>query len=149
MGKDPSELASYVLPLYQQFVNLCQAAGIPVFTEDTGRDLQQQQENIKLGRSWTLRSKHLPQSPEQKSEAFDVVPKALLLLKYWGWHGTIENSDPRWLQMGEIGEQLGLRWGGRWPVNPPHSRPDPGHFEFQHQSQTAHENVQAAAAGEN
>lgn len=132
MGKDPSELASYVLPLYLQFLAKCEAAGLPCITEDTGRTPDEQQANLAAGRSWTSHSKHLPQPPEMKSEAFDVVPRALVSLKDWGWNGTLEGSDPRWLQMGQIGESIGLRWGGRWPVNPPHSRPDPGHFEYVH-----------------
>lgn len=132
MGKDLSELASYVQPLCIQFEADCEAAGIPVTREDTGRDPATQQANIAAGRSWTLNSKHLPQPPEMKSEAFDEVPKVLAAMKQWGWYGTVESSDPRWLQMGEIGERLGLEWGGRWPNNPPHSRPDPGHFQYIH-----------------
>jgi hypothetical protein len=130
MGKDLSELTSYMEPVAIQFIADCEAANLPVTIEDTGRDPATQQANIEAGRSWTLNSKHLPQPPEMRSEAFDAVPKALAVLKYWGWNGTLETSDPRWLQMGEIGENLGLEWGGRWPVNPPHSRPDPGHFQW-------------------
>ena len=132
MGKDISELASYVAPLCVEFLARTQAAGLPCTIEDTGRTEEEQHADIAAGRSWTQNSKHLPQPPEGKSEAFDAVPKALAILKFWGWHGTLETSDPRWLQMGEIGEGLGLLWGGRWPVNPPHSRPDPGHFQFIH-----------------
>lgn len=132
MGRSPDELASYVLPLYEQFLAATLAAGLPCITEDTGRTLEEQRADIAAGRSWTLHSKHLPQPPEGKSEAFDCVPRALVGDKFWGWHGKLANSDPRWLQMGEIGESLGLEWGGRWPVNPPHSRPDPGHLEFVH-----------------
>jgi hypothetical protein len=130
MGKEISELASYVQPVCTQFLADCEAADLPVTIEDTGRDEATQQQNIQAGRSWTLKSKHLPQPPEMKSEAFDAVPKALAVLKFWGWQGTIENSDPRWLQMGVIGEKLGLEWGGRWPNNPPHSKSDPGHFQW-------------------
>ena len=98
--------------------------------EDTDRDPATQAADIAAGRSWTKNSRHLPQPPEQKSEAIDCLPTALLSLKLWGWYGTVETSDPRWLQMGEIGEKHGMEWGGRWPVNPPHSRPDPGHLQF-------------------
>lgn len=132
MGRDITELASYVRPLFTLFIQKCEEAGIPVVIEDTGRDAQTQVANVTAGRSWTLNSKHLPQPPEMLSEAFDAVPKAMLSVKYWGWHGTIESSDPMWLQMGIIGELVGLKWGGRWIVNPPHSRPDPGHFQYQH-----------------
>jgi D-alanyl-D-alanine carboxypeptidase len=131
MGKSLDELASYMRVLAEELLARCVIAGLPLTVEDTGRDQATQEANLAAGRSWTLNSKHLPQPPENLSEAIDTVPTALLSVKYWGWHGTIDNSDPRWLQMGEIGEGLGLRWGGRWPVNPPHSRPDPGHFQYQ------------------
>lgn len=131
MGKGIEELASYLQPLFTSFIEECAKAGLPVVIEDTGRDLGTQQANLLAGRSWTLNSKHLPQPPEMKSEAFDAVPRALLSVKYWGWHGSLDNSDPLWLKMGVIGEGLGLKWGGRWSNNPPHSRPDPGHFQYQ------------------
>jgi D-alanyl-D-alanine carboxypeptidase len=135
VGKDISEMASYLQPLYLQFKADCAAAGLPGTTEDIGRTPAEQQADLAAGRSWTAESKHLPQPPEWKSEAFDEVPKALVVLKFWGWYGTIESSNPLWLKMGEIGEKLGLEWGGRWPVRvaplpPPHSRPDPGHFQW-------------------
>jgi len=38
----------------------------------------------------------------------------------------VENGDdPRYLQAGEMGEALGLTWGGRW-----HSPHDPSHFQI-------------------
>lgn len=36
-----------------------------------------------------------------------------------------DGSDPRYLKAGELGEALGLAWGGRW--KDPH---DPSHFEI-------------------
>jgi len=130
MGKELSALASYFRPQVDSFLADCEAAGLPLTIEDTDRDLDTQAADIAAGRSWTTHSKHLPQPPEMKSEAIDCVPTALLSVKQWGWYGTIKTSDPRWLQMGEIGEKNGMEWGGRWPVNPPHSRPDPGHFQY-------------------
>lgn len=132
MGKSLQELASYMVPLAQQLLDQCAAAGLPLTIEDTGRDEATQTINIAAGRSWTPHSRHLPQPPEMKSEAIDCVPTALLTVKYWGWHGSLENSDPLWRRMGEIGESIGLHWGGRWPTDPPHSRTDPGHFQFHH-----------------
>lgn len=131
MGKSLESLASYMEPLAQDLLNQCYAAGIPLTVEDTDRDPATQAADIAAGRSWTTHSKHLPQPPEMKSEAIDCVPTALLSVKQWGWYGTIENSDPRWLQMGQIGETIGLEWGGRWP-NTAHSRSDPGHFQYIH-----------------
>jgi len=123
MGKSLDALASYMKALAILLLERCAVAGIPLTVEDTDRDEATQAADVAAGRSWTTHSKHLPQPSEMKSEAIDCVPTALLIVKQWGWYGTIETSDPRWLQM---------EWGGRWPVNPPHSRPDPGHFQYVH-----------------
>lgn len=126
MGRDLNELASYVLPLYQAFIKACEEQFISVFTVDTGRSLNEQAQKLKDGVSWTPNSKHLPQPPEGKAEAFDVCPVDYLHIKGWN------PSGPLWAKIGEIGEALGLEWGGRWPYNPPHSKPDPGHLQYIH-----------------
>lgn len=51
--------------------------------------------------------------------AFDVVPKQYINLPKWNPTG------PLWLIIGQIGESLGLEWGGRW------SDPDFPHFQIQ------------------
>jgi len=126
MGRDLSELASYMLPLAQDLLRAATDAGLDPVVEDTGRDEAEQQVKIATGVSWTTRSKHLPQPPEMKSEAIDVVPRACIALKYWGWNGTIENSHPHWGKLIEIGEGLGLHCGVHFP------KPDPGHFQYIH-----------------
>jgi hypothetical protein len=124
MGKSPDELATYIRSLYFEFVERCEAAGVPVVTEDTGRTVQEQVVKLSQGVSRTTNSRHLPQPPEWKSEAFDVVPKICLPLKYWGWNGSLGTSHPAWKQIIDIGLGLGLNngyqmWG--W---------DPGHFQW-------------------
>lgn len=126
MGNSITELASYVQPLCEQFFNLCQAAGIPVLLVDTGRTITEQEQKLANGVSWTQNSKHLPQPPEGLSEAFDVCPKEYLTIKNWCPGG------PLWAKLGDIGESLGLRWGGRWLKTP-----DPGHFEYVHPTTTS------------
>lgn len=124
MGKLITELASYVQPIAIEFINQATTAGLDPVVEDTGRTVNEQQIKIATGVSWTHYSKHLPQPPEQKSEALDVVPRECMKLKYWGWNGTIENSHPHWGKLIAIGEGLGLRCGVHFP------HPDPGHFEY-------------------
>jgi hypothetical protein len=121
MGNSIDELASYVQSLCTQFLAEALAAGIDCLLVDTGRTEAQQQQNIANHVSCTENSKHLPQPPEMKSEAFDVAPKAYLAMKGWN------PSGPYWGQLGAIGERLGLFWGGRWTKTP-----DVGHFQYVH-----------------
>ncbi len=118
---DISELASYVQPLYLQFRLNCKAAGLDTVTIDIARTPAQQAVKISTGVSWTQNSKHEPQPPEGKSEAFDEAPREYLTMKAWNPTG------PLWAQMGAIGKALGLVWGGGWPHHP-----DPSHFEYKH-----------------
>src|SRR6266403_5721980 len=108
MGKDLDELASYMKPLAEELLSQAKAAGLDPVVEDTGRTVEEQDQKLALGVSWTLRSKHLPQPPEMKSEAIDVVPRACMSAKYWGWNKTIEDSHPHWGKLIAIGEGLGL-----------------------------------------
>lgn len=130
MGRDLNELASYVQPLANQLLDEAAVQGLNPIVEDTGRTPAEQQIKLSTGVSWTSHSKHLPQPPEQKSEAIDVVPKVCMSLKYWGWNGTIENSHPAWGKLIAIGEKIGFRCGVHFP------HPDPGHFEYVHPTQS-------------
>jgi hypothetical protein len=113
-------------PLAEKLLEQATNAGLDPVVEDTGRTEAEQEQKIAQGVSWTSRSKHLPQPPEGKSEAIDIVPRACIKLKYWGWNGTVENSHPHWGKLIEIGESLGLTCGVHFP------HPDPGHFQYKH-----------------
>lgn len=92
-------------------------AGICVMVIDTLRTSEEQAENIRKGVSWTLNSKHLT------GNAIDICPYQI-----WDLHGPDklqwDSADQVWARIGEIGERLGLRWGGRW------KQKDMGHFEL-------------------
>lgn len=129
MGKSLDELASYVQPLVEKLIAQAKAEGLDPVIEDTGRTKAEQDIKIASGDSRTHNSKHLPQPPEMKSEAIDLVPRACLSLKYWGWSGKLETSHPHWGKLIGIGTGVGLAngylmWG--W---------DPGHFEYIHHAQ--------------
>jgi len=126
MGKDLGELASYMIPVVLEFLTQARAAGLDPVVEDTGRTALEQVEKLALNVSWTTRTKHLPQPPEMKSEAIDIVPRACMSSKYWGWTGEIETSHPHWDKLIRIGEGLGLHCGVHFP------KPDPGHFQWIH-----------------
>lgn len=120
------ELASYFRPLAQELLDRALRAGLDPVVEDTGRNDVEQEVKLALGVSSTKHSRHLPQPPEMKSEAIDIVPRECIPLKYWGWNGTVENSHPHWGQLIAIGESLGLHNGKHFPI------PDPGHFQYVH-----------------
>ena len=126
MGKDLDELASYMKPLAEELLSQARAAGLDPVVEDTGRTSVEQEQKLALGVSWTPRSKHLPQPPEMKSEAIDVVPRICMSMKFWGWNGDVGTSHPQWGKLIEIGERLGLHCGVHFPVS------DPGHFQYVH-----------------
>ena len=91
-------------------------ARIPVVIVNTRRTALEQQQAIAKGVSWVTHSKH------QDGLAIDIAPYEVYAL-----HGADKlqwSIDPVWLRIGQIGEAVGLRWGGRW------TQADYGHFEY-------------------
>lgn len=124
MTRSLNDLDSRARPLFCELIAQAAAEGIPVMIVNVLRNDEEQADNLARGVSATLKSKHLPQLPEGKSLAIDICPYDTFSL-----HGSDklkwDTSDPAWAKLGEIGESIGLRWGGRW------KKPlDPGHFEF-------------------
>ncbi len=92
-------------------------ARIPVVIINTRRTDAEQEAAIASGVSWVKRSKH------QDGLAIDIAPYAV-----WSEHGDKkiqwDADDPLWMRLGQLGESLNLRWGGRWKQR------DMGHFEY-------------------
>lgn len=105
-------LSSRMKPLACELIAKCIEARIDVRIIETLRSKERQAELIEKGVSWTTNSKHLT------GDAIDIAPVAVLPLKNWAPY------HPHWNVIGEIGENLGLSWGGRWHVR------DCAHFEF-------------------
>lgn len=123
MSRALNDIDARFRPAVFEFLARCVEAKIPVLIVDTLRTAEEQTQNIKRGVSWTTNSKHLPQQPDGKSFAIDIVPYQQFIL-----HGQNklmwDSFDPVWLKIGEIGESLGMKWGGRW------TKRDMGHFEY-------------------
>jgi peptidoglycan L-alanyl-D-glutamate endopeptidase CwlK len=95
----------------------CVEHGIPVLIIDTLRTKAEQEDNVRRGVSWTQHSKHLT------GDAIDICPYDVYQLTgadklQWDARHSV------WRDLGRIGEELGLVWGGRWTVK------DLGHFEY-------------------
>lgn len=111
-------------PLAMELIARCAEAGIAVCIVNTLRTPAEQAAALSTGHSKTQNSKHLPQPPDGLSLAIDLCPFEQYYLhgaKKLDW----DSACPAWQKMGNLGEALGLRWGGRWE----HLR-DMGHFEY-------------------
>jgi hypothetical protein len=93
----------------------CRAKGIELAIVESYRTRTKQAEYQNMGKKYTRsgagKSKH------QYGLAIDVVP---MVNGKAEWHNLV-----LWRRVGITGEQLGLRWGGRWK-----KLFDPGHFEW-------------------
>lgn len=118
MSRALNDLDQRFRPLAVEFLARCVEAGVMVMIVDTLRTPAEHADNLARGVSWTTRSKHLD------GLAIDVAPFETFML-----HGPDklqwDASDTIWLKLGQIGEQVGMVWGGRWKKTP-----DVGHFEY-------------------
>ena len=112
MDTSLTSLSDRFRPFAEAFLWKCQHLGIPIVVVCTRRTDAEQSDCLARGVSWTTHSKHLT------GDAIDVATRELMAMKNWG------PGDPEWTRIGEIGESLGLVWGGRF------HRPDWGHFEI-------------------
>lgn len=124
----------------EQLLVKCVEAGIMIMIVETWRSQAAHEEDVKNGRSWVKKSKHqntivkaipivIIDTLETETEsipaslAIDIAPYSQYQL-----HGSDklqwDGNDPVWKILGEIGESLGLKWGGRWETK------DKAHFEM-------------------
>jgi peptidoglycan L-alanyl-D-glutamate endopeptidase CwlK len=94
----------------ERFIALCDENGIDLLVTSTYRDHESQnalyaQGRTKVGKVVT--NAQGGQSYHNWRCAVDVVP---LINGKPNW----DSSDPVWARIGELGEQAGLEWAGRW-----------------------------------
>lgn len=149
MSRDPKLLIPEVYAKWQGWDLRMVAANIPYILTSTARWLDEQMALYVQGRlefltvncfremlwlspitqaenkivTWTLKSKHIIKRTGDLARAFDFAiikdGKAI-----WDLKISVNNdSIPDYQQAGEIGEQVGLRWGGRFRT------PDYAHLE--------------------
>lgn len=115
MIADLGALHPYFREKVAQLISICKEKGIELALVETYRTRAKQNEYKSMGKKYTRsgggHSKH------QYGLAVDVVPIVDSVAQW--------DDYKLWRKIGVVGEQLGLRWGGRWR-NPY----DPGHFEW-------------------
>lgn len=115
MIADLSALHPYFRDKVIELIAGCSAKGIQLAVVETYRTVAKQNEYKGLGKIYTRSSGG--KSKHQYGLAVDVVP---IIDCIPSWH-----NEAVWRKVGQVGEKLGLRWGGRW--RHPY---DPGHFEW-------------------
>jgi hypothetical protein len=104
------------------FLARCAERRIPVVIVETWRTEEAHAEDIANGRSWITKSKHQHtvlrrfgglEIKDPASLAVDVAPYDVYRL-YGGDKLRWKSDDPVWPKLGELGESVGMKWGGRW-----------------------------------
>ena len=138
MDRSLNSLSSDFRPKVVELLAQLTERGIAVRIVQTARTLEEHHANLTSGASTTALSKHLPRrlrgfpatDPDlDKVDAIDVCPYELYQLVgpdklQWSDRASPQ-AQAAFAVIGEVGERLGLRWGGRWVR--PH---DPGHLEL-------------------
>lgn len=107
------ELLTVVQPRVEHFIALCDQEGIDLLVTSTYRDHESQQALYDQGR--TKPGKKVTNAKPGQSWhnwrcAVDVVP---LRNGKPVWNTSGEDAK-LWARIGELGEQAGLEWAGRW-----------------------------------
>lgn len=101
----------------EQLIDACKAQGIDLLVTSTYRDFEEQTRLYALGRGLPgqiVTYARAGDSWHNWHRAFDVVP-----LRNGKPVWSIRGEDKKvWMQVGSIGEQLGLEWGGSWERHP-------------------------------
>jgi peptidoglycan LD-endopeptidase CwlK len=100
---DPARLVPELQPKFHELLRLAREAGLTVQVLETWRSFADHQKNLKKKTSWRARSLHCD------GKAFDIGIPEYFPLPLWNPTG------PKWKILGELGESIGLEWGGRWP----------------------------------
>ena len=113
------DLHPHVASLCRKFIEQCKEAGVDVLVTSTYRDHESQNALYAQGR--TAPGKIVTKAKGGKSfhnhkVAFDVVP--LVNGK------AIWNDEGLWRKIGQIGQEVGLEWGGNWKFQ------DKPHFQY-------------------
>lgn len=110
MSNNLMDLEVVTRDLCSKWLQACAAVGLQVKVTETFRSLDQQMKDYAQGRTTpgAIITKAKPgQSAHNYGMAFDFCFVGKTLKECYP-----SESDPRWLQAGQLGENLGLTWGG-------------------------------------
>lgn len=118
---DINDLCSDLQAIYGQWLVRCHAVGLKVKAIVTWRSSQDQD----IAKANGLSNANAGESPHNCMGANGPASKAFDFACFGdNAHYITDGTDDRYTQAGEIGEDLGLVWGGRW------HKPDYDHLEL-------------------
>jgi len=125
-SRNIDELLPELQDKFHEFRQLADEAGVQFMTTCTYRSQEEQDELYKQGRTkpgrkvtWIKKSKHTDRM------AFDIAILDENKQPTWDIKVDVDKDDINdYIELGEIGEQVGLIWGGRW------KSPDYPHFQL-------------------
>lgn len=129
-----SDLTLEMQDAFQFFRHKADLAGVQFLVTSTYRSQEEQDALYRQGRTtpgkivtWTHHSRHT------ERDAFDVC-----VLKQgkpvWDVKVDVDEDDiPDYLELGQIGESVGLEWGGRFKGKDGKPQPDYPHFQMRRQ----------------
>lgn len=113
------DLHPKVAELCRTFIDRCKNEGIDVLITSTYRDKESQDALYAQGRTKPgakVTNAKAGQSWHNWRVAFDVVPLV---------HGkAVWDDEALWRKLGQIGQEVGLEWGGAWKFQ------DKPHFQY-------------------
>ena len=120
MSRNLNDLLPIVKIKAQDFIQRCKDQGITILVTCTYRSLQEQDILYAQGRTASgsiVTNAKGGQSFHNWRVAFDIVPIV---------NGKcIWNNNALWSKLGQIGQSVGLEWGGSWK-----SFPDVSHLQY-------------------
>lgn len=118
------DLHPFVQAMCRQHIDECVKEGIRIIVTATFRDNEFQNSLYAQGRTKPgnkVTNAKGGQSMHNHRVAYDVVPLDKDGKAIWGTTGA---EGRLWARIGEIGEMVGLEWGGRWKFK------DIPHFQY-------------------
>ena len=109
-SRNLDDLLPQVKTRVEAFIQACKDKGIDILVTSTYRDMESQDALYEQGRTTPgkiVTNARAGDSYHNWRCAVDVVP---IIGGKPDWDG----SHPAWQQIGEIGEECGLEWAGRW-----------------------------------
>ena len=126
--RDPNHLCEPLRVIYAEWLDRCTVAGLQAKAVVTWRSSLDQN----IAKANGLSNATAGDSPHDCCDANGNPASRAFDFGIFEEHGVYitDGNDTRYRQAGEIGEKLGLEWGGRWTLENDGCKPDFDHLQL-------------------